>query len=76
MRSRYDRIVGIASARDPALVVAAVAQAFGVRDGGERPLHERLTRALYPLSLAATMREAEACLNANDSLRFLALFTD
>jgi len=39
-------LVRLAAVRDPALMLPTIAQAFGLRDGGDAPLLERLGRAL------------------------------
>ena len=56
--------VDLAPVRDPALVVAAVAQALGLQDMGSRPLAERLIEFLRPRRMLLVLDNFEQVLEA------------
>ena len=56
--------VDLAPVRDPALVVAAVAQALGLQDMGSRPLAERLVGFLRPRRMLLVLDNFEQVLEA------------
>ena len=56
--------VPLAPIRDPALVLPAIAQALGVREGGDRPLAARLAAALRTATLLLVLDNLEQVLDA------------
>jgi predicted ATPase len=58
------RFVGIAAVADPALVVAALAYAIGVREGGDEPLVERLAAVLRDKVLLLVLDNVEQVIEA------------
>jgi len=56
--------VGLASIREPSLVPAAIAQVFGVRDEGERPVVERLSWFLHDRTVLLLLDNFEHVLEA------------
>ena len=56
--------VPLSAIREPDLVLPTVAQALGVREGGDRPLAETLTATLYGRSLLLVLDNFEQVLGA------------
>ena len=56
--------VPLAPIRDPSLVLPAVAQALGIREGGDRPLADRLASALRDRELLLILDNLEQVLEA------------
>ncbi|MFL5882103.1 MAG: LuxR C-terminal-related transcriptional regulator, partial [Actinomycetota bacterium] len=63
--------VPLAPVRDPDQVLPAVAQALGVREGGARPLAERLTASLRARKLLLVLDNLEQVLDAAPRLAHL-----
>ncbi|MCR2784557.1 MULTISPECIES: DUF4062 domain-containing protein [unclassified Microbacterium] len=68
--------VDLAPIRDPALVMSAIAEALGVRDSGEVPLHQKIVHAMGQRRMLIVLDNFEQVIDAAGDLRTLLDGTD